>query len=254
MIYLGDNEVTIYRGDNEPVIYMGDNQVYPTGPFVGIKINKKAKLTTTSLETTIKVKSTEEWTLTTDLDWITLSETAGTATSGTNITITATAQSASTTGYISAVTANYSAVCEVIFTKAYWMWVDANIDRSLPLTKCRFYQGNIPAGTGQYGVTEGAFSELPNKNSDGTFVGRLDQVEYGYARYHKFNMVIDGGTYTDDWNHTNTTEYRIHTLPSVATNVYELDFGGTLYWCGIEGASNSPIYLNGNLIEVYVSY
>lgn len=70
----------------------------------------------TSLQATIKVKSSEAWTLTTDAAWLSLSETAGTATSGTVITVTATVQSANTTAYISATTSSFSAVCECIYT------------------------------------------------------------------------------------------------------------------------------------------
>lgn len=254
MIYIGDNQPTIYLGNNEPIIYLGDNQVYPMGPFVGLRVRPKS-LTFKSNDLTkqLTIKSSEVWSMTLPV-WITASQVTG-DTGETIITLIATTQSSALSDTISVTTANYSANVEANYTTNEWIWINSNVDRSVPFSKCRFYMANIPAGTGAYSVTEGAFCECPNINTDGTFIGFLDPVATCYGYYHKFNMVIDGGTYTDDWNHTNRTEYRIrNTLPMVATDVYEWDFGGTLYWAGIERGATSPIYVNGNLIQVLTNY
>lgn len=135
-----------------------------------------------------------------------------------------------------------------------WVYVNSSsFDRSLPITKVRFHMNNVPSGTPRLGATEGCFSELPNKNTDGTYGGNVDQESYGYPRYHKFNMVFNGGKYVNDFTHVNTTEYNITSLNQVETGVYELDFGGTVYWSGVEGALSTPIYSVGTLIEVCVN-
>ena len=134
-----------------------------------------------------------------------------------------------------------------------WEFIDSsNYDRSKGITKCRFYMGNIPAGTPRYSATEGCFSELPNKDTDGTYCGNLDQETYGYPRYHKFNMVYNRGKYTKSWSHNDTTEYNITGLTQVETGVYELELDGTAYWSGVESGASSPIYTEGNLVEVFV--
>lgn len=112
---------------------------------------------------------------------------------------------------------------------------------------------NIPAGTPSLGATEGAVSELPNKNTDGSYAGNYDQPTYGYPRYHKFNMVYSGGRYLNDFTHTKTTERKINTLPEIESGVFEWTFGGVLYWSGMQDLT-SPVYTNGNLIEVFVDF
>lgn len=252
MIYLGDNEPTIYLGDVEPIIMLGDEQVYPTGPFIGLRITNSLSFSSTVLTGSLRIKSSEAWTLTTDANWLSFSETTGNPTNNTTVTVSATTQSETTTAYITATTANYTATCECTYVAVSWIWVTTSIDRSKPITKCRFYMGNIPSGTAALGATEGAFGEYPNVNTDGYFIGNLDQATVGYGRYHKFNMVYGGGKYTNSWAHNSTTEYNITSLTRVDTNVYEWDFGGTLYWNGVEAYTTSPIYLNGNLIQVYM--
>lgn len=117
MIYIGDNQPTIYLGDNEPVIYLGDNQVYPMGPFVGIRITKSLTFPKTGDTLNLKVRSSDNWEILGVPAWLTLSSTAGT--SG-DTTITATTQDNQTgsalTVTLTAYTTNsaYSATCVVI--------------------------------------------------------------------------------------------------------------------------------------------
>lgn len=117
MIYIGDNQPTIYLGDNEPIIYLGDNQVYPMGPFVGLRVRPKSLSYPKTGDTlNIKIKSSDSWEIVGVPSWLTLSSTAGT--SG-NTTITATAHDNQTgsalTATLTAYTTNsaYSATCQV---------------------------------------------------------------------------------------------------------------------------------------------
>lgn len=251
-IYLGGDEINeIYLGvDTITEAYLGNVLVFSSGPFQGLKITPSTiSFNSDSLTGEVKVKSSEAWTMTVP-SWISASVLTG-GTGETIVTLTATTQTASTSSTISVVSANYSASATVTFTTSRWMFIDSsNFDRSLPITKVRFYMKNVPAGTPQFSVTEGCFSELPNMNTDGTYCGLLDQAQYGYPQSHKFNMVYGGGRYTNG----TTAEYQINTLPVVETGVYELTTNTTVYWSGIEAASASPVYINGNLVEVYVDY
>ena len=116
MIYIGDNQPTIYLGDNEPVIYLGDNQVYPMGPFIGIRLTKMLTFPKSGDTLNLKVKSSDNWEILGVPAWLTLSSTAGT--SG-NTTISATTQDnqsgSALSATLSAYTTNsaFSATCEV---------------------------------------------------------------------------------------------------------------------------------------------
>ena len=129
-----------------------------------------------------------------------------------------------------------------------WMFITSGFNRSLPITKVRYYMKNVPAGTARLGATEGGFCECPNINIDGNSPASYDQEAYCYPRYHKFNMVYGGGKYTNG----STTELDITALTEVETGVYELTFDKTVYWGGVERNATTPIYSNGNLIEVCV--
>ena len=116
MIYIGDNQPTICLRNNEPIIYLGDNQVYPMGPFVGIRMTKSLSYPKSGDTLNIKIKSSDSWEIVGVPSWLTLSSTAGT--SG-NTTITATAPDNQTgsalTATLTAYTTNsaYSATCQV---------------------------------------------------------------------------------------------------------------------------------------------
>lgn len=249
-MFLGSDEVSgMFLGVDElQEMYLGTDLVYQSGPFVGLKVSPRSvEFNTLNLTASLKIKSSEQWSLTTPA-WISASVSSG-DTGETVVTITATPQTAATTGTISVTSANYSASATVSFVTSRWVFIDSsNFDRSLPITKVRYYMKNVPAGTPQFSVTEGCFSEFPNMNTDGTYCGTFNQAQYGYPQSHKFNMVYGGGRYTNG----TTTEYRIDTLPVVETGVYELTTITTVYWSGIEAPSTSPVYINGNLVEVYV--
>ena len=252
---LGDNEILeCYIGDSAiDEAYLGEELVFSSGPFVGLRISPKTiGFSPITLTKTIKVKASEAWSMTLPA-WVSASQTTG-DTGDTIITLTTTAQAAATADTITVTSANFSASANVSYTISYWTFVtSSSFDRSLPLTKLRFHMNNIPAGTPRLGATEGAVSELPNKNTDGNYSGTYDQPTYGYPRYHKFNMVYNGGQYLNEFNHTITTETKINTLPEIESGVFEWTFGGVLYWSGMEQLT-SPVYTNGNLIEVFVDF
>lgn len=249
--YLGGDEITeIYLGDDTiSEAYLGEDLVFSTGPFEGLRVSPKSiSFSDNSLSASVKIKSTEQWSLTTPA-WISASVSTG-DTGETIVTITATTQTAATSGSIVVTSANYSASTSVDFVLNRWMYVDSSsFDRTLPITKVRFHMNNVPAGTAALGPTEGCFSEMQNVNLDGYFSGNVDQETNGYPRSHKFNMVYQGGMYTNG----STAEISINTLTQVETGVYELTTNKTVYWSGMQDTT-SPVYTNGNLIEVYVDY
>lgn len=113
--YLGGDEITeIYLGDDTiSEAYLGEVLVFSTGPFQGLKLSPKSlKFDSNTLSGTLKVKSSEAWTATTPA-WVTASVLTG-DTGETTITLTTTAQTATTSGSIVVTSANYemSASCE----------------------------------------------------------------------------------------------------------------------------------------------
>ena len=116
-VYLGGNEVSeAYLGGSAvSKAYLGDVLVYSSGPFVGLKaIPSSFTFHSESLVKTLKVKASESWTMTTPA-WITASTLSGDA-GETIVTLTATAQSADTTGTISITSANYNASAAVNYS------------------------------------------------------------------------------------------------------------------------------------------
>lgn len=109
-VYLGSNEVTeLYLGDFAiSEAYLGTELVFSSGPFVGLKISpKEITFGLSSLEKELKIKSSEPWTLTVPA-WITADVLTG-DTGETIVSLTATTQSATTSGTIVATSTNYSA-------------------------------------------------------------------------------------------------------------------------------------------------
>lgn len=254
-VYLGAEECAeMYLGvSGVTEAYLGEDLVFSSGPFVGLKTSPRMiNFSRNSLTANLKVKSSEPWSMTIP-SWITASTLTG-DTGETIVNLATTELSATTTDDINITTANFSASVNVTYLYAYWEYItSANYDRTKPITKIRFHMNNIPAGTPAIGATEACFSELPNKDTDNLMIFDIDQAAYGYPRFHKFNMVYNGGRYTNDFTtHTNTTEYPITSLTQVETGVYELDLEGTVYWSGGQNGANCVVYTAGNLVEVYV--
>lgn len=125
---LGNDEILECFIGADPIIeaYLGEDLVFSTGPFAGLKLTPKnieLKSAKTSVGSTfsIFVKSSEDWTLTTDSDWFSLSPTTGLGTSEkTEVTLTVTSiPTAETLSTISATTANFSASTSVLFKLGY---------------------------------------------------------------------------------------------------------------------------------------
>lgn len=127
-MYLGGDEISEFYlgGDVINEMYLGDTLVYSSGPFQGLKLvpsllTLKSALIETGSTAKISVKSSENWTLSTDADWFTISPSTGTGTGEKEeVTITVTSiPSAETTSVISCTTANYSASTEVYYKLGY---------------------------------------------------------------------------------------------------------------------------------------
>ena len=116
-MYLGEDSIyDFYLGDHQiNEMYLGETLVYSSGPFAGLKL-KPSSLTFTpnNEEQEIKIKSSEAWTLTAPA-WITASQLTG-DTGETIVSLTATTQTATTTGSVEVTTNSYSAEAEVTYT------------------------------------------------------------------------------------------------------------------------------------------
>lgn len=109
-IYLGAEEVQgVCLGADEVLeAYLGEDLVYQAGPFVGLKVKPRTvSFFPSTLTSSIKVTSSESWTMTVPA-WITASVLTG-DTGETVVTLTATAQVAATADTITITSANYSA-------------------------------------------------------------------------------------------------------------------------------------------------
>ena len=248
--YFGTDEISeIYLGaDSISEAYLGEDLVFASGPFMGLIISPtEFVFNSDSLTAELEIQSSESWSITTPA-WISASSSTGD--SGTTaITLTATAQSASTSGAIVVTTANYSESASAKYAVYEWMWVDSNMDRSVPIMKARFHNLVISDALN----VEGAFSEDPNKNVDGVKYWEKDNTwnaQNGWASYHKFNCEIGGknGTMRNDWTHTDKSDYAMSTYcTEVETNVWEITFEHPVYW---GGALRSYLY-NNQIVEVY---
>lgn len=116
-IFLGNSVVdTLYKGNNQiEAIYKGEYQIYSLGEFTGLKITKNLKFGINGGKANLSLKSSEDWTLSTDAEWLHFSSTGGTA-GNYKIEVSADENGSSKdrTAEIIASSATYSAVCQVI--------------------------------------------------------------------------------------------------------------------------------------------
>lgn len=115
--YLGGDEITecYLGGDAISEAYLGEDLVYSSGPFVGLKTTPKSlDFSNALLEQSLKIKSSENWTLTAP-QWISTSVSTG-STGETMVGVSATTQTSATSGSIVVTSANYSAsvLCDYI--------------------------------------------------------------------------------------------------------------------------------------------
>lgn len=114
---LGNNEIyECYLGAAAITeAYLGDVLVFSNGPFEGLKASPKTvNFNAVSLTSSIKVKSSEAWTMTLP-SWISADTLTG-DTGETIVSLTATTQASATADTISIVSANYNATVTVNFS------------------------------------------------------------------------------------------------------------------------------------------
>lgn len=114
-VYIADTNITeLYLGDKTiENIYIGDIEVYSSGPFIGLKVSPQTvSLNNVNTAGTITVKSSEDWTISTDAQWLTLSVTGGT-TGKTQVSMTATQTESDRTATITVSSSTYSSTCSV---------------------------------------------------------------------------------------------------------------------------------------------
>ena len=115
-IFLGNSVVdTLYKGNNQiEAIYKGEYQIYSLGEFTGLKITKNLKFGINGGKANLSLKSSEDWTLTTNAEWLHFSSTGGTA-GKYKIEVSADENgNGKDRTEIIASSATYSAVCQVI--------------------------------------------------------------------------------------------------------------------------------------------
>lgn len=165
MINLGDNEINVYFNDEPLNIYCGEELLYPTGPFVGIKITGNKEFNKNNSSSTIRIQSSEQWELLKDANatWLSLSTTTG-DTGKTTITIEVSDIQATTgetrTTTLTAMTTDsaYSATCVVKQEAMPYNQIRYRTynHQSAPIySSTRFYDaaGNILTYTNTYDAT-----------------------------------------------------------------------------------------------------
>lgn len=154
---LGNDEILeCYIGsDAISEAYLGEDLVFSSGPFVGMKMSPKTmkfmdKAINTGDTFNLSVKSSEDWTLTTDADWFTLSPTTGLGTGNKEVvTLTVVSiPSAETANTITCTSANYSASTSTLFGIGYGIpaneiwYATSNESRITSLNQWKVYDKN----------------------------------------------------------------------------------------------------------------
>lgn len=139
-LILGDNTLTtLYMGEEQiNTIYLGENTVYTSGPFKGLRVSPKIlSFNKNTLSNTFSITSTEDWTINSDLDWITFSSTSGTG-DGVKVKITATTteQSEKKEGSFTVTTANFSATVNVKYNRDFY--IEVAEEKSFAVTDLSF--------------------------------------------------------------------------------------------------------------------
>lgn len=119
-LFLGSTNVdTLYLGTSAvTAIYLGETEVYSAGPFVGLRLSPSSISFSfdSGLTQTLKVKSSEDWTLAlpNDATWLSASTLSGLS-GETIVTLSTTDENTGNTrnSVISATTASFSATCSV---------------------------------------------------------------------------------------------------------------------------------------------
>ena len=187
--YLGGDEITeIFLGDDSiSEAYLGEDLVFSSGPFVGLTASPNSIMfNTDSLNRSIKIRASESWTMTTPA-WITASTLTG-GTGDTIVSLTATAQQATTSDTITITSANYTASVSVnYFTIVFGGYVELNGPANVVLP----FNPNVDYATNNYLRLEMNF----DINSGYLLGGYINNSWFSYERA--------GGT--NYWNFGNNT-------------------------------------------------
>lgn len=117
-LHLGELEIPTLMLGSTPITaaYLGEQQVFSNGPFIGLKVTSKVSVSKGTPTATIKVKSSEPWSSSIDVDWLTANATTGDA-GVTEITLTSTkTDDESATAEITFIAGMYEAVCTVKYS------------------------------------------------------------------------------------------------------------------------------------------
>lgn len=191
---LGNDEIfECYIGsDAVSEAYLGEDLVFSTGPFVGLKMFPKTmkfmdKAINTGDTFNLSVKSSEDWTLTTDADWFTLSPTTGLGTGEkTIITLTVTSKpSAETINTITCTSANYSASTSTLYKIGYGIpaneiwYATSNESRITSLNRWKVYDksGNQ---MGNSNVDFSTYGKMVFRNDIGYVAGDPNATNNGW--------------------------------------------------------------------------
>ena len=222
--YLGGDEVTdCYVGGNAVVeAYLGEDLVYSSGPFQGLKISPKTfTFDANTLTASLKIKSSEDWTITTLPSWLSASSASGTS-GETIITLTATTQTASTADTIVVTTANFTASAECNYSIVTYVDYIHTQDMGdyttlyieLPVSakatsKVRIKGKSTNYRTGNYIIGNG----LADTNGDWRWFGlqkeiyfdiNNNRIDVGYANYspfygtNVFDFTLENHKWTDN--------------------------------------------------------
>lgn len=128
-MYLGEDSIyEFYLGDHQiNEMYLGETLVYSSGPFIGVKTTPKSIVFTPSvLTSTIKVKSSEPWEITSIPAWITASQVSG-DTGETIVGISATTQNQDISGTTIFTTNSFSGS----LTVKYFLFINPVADNEM---------------------------------------------------------------------------------------------------------------------------
>lgn len=192
-IFLGNSVVdTLYKGDKQiEAIYKGEYQIYSLGEFAGLRITKNLKFGIGGGKANLSLKSSEDWTLATDAEWLHLSSTGGTA-GNYKIEVSAdeNGNGEDRTAEIIASSATYSAVCQVV--QYYVQQVSYVYATQNPTTRNMTTAGivipNILFGDEFKIVAEMMWEEANGTNGEVT-------IGYAYKEnrgsYYRFSIPVD---------------------------------------------------------------
>ena len=234
-VYLGGDEVTevFLGGDAVSEAYLGLDLVFASGPFVGMKVSPQhINFSDYSLTGQIKIKSSETWSITAPA-WISCSTSTG-DTGETVVTLTATSQTAFTSGSVVVTSANYSASVNVAFNVVEFVdyiyqanptnYVQANrIDTEVPHTstamtvEIEYYGmgGNSDRMAGYQQNDPGCTSDSQDFRIFGLSNGSLDYMTSRKSTSEAINSGYQDITFGDNYVINNVNGTTILTASTV---------------------------------------